>query len=79
MKRTGPEVGLRDAAYNSRRSAGTSVASSVPVMDTAPAVVAIVPPECVTVPALIEKLPATVSVLAETMRLGWVPAPVASV
>ena len=36
----------------------------------APAVAAMVPPFRVTVPALIEKLPAIVSVCAETVRLG---------
>src|SRR5207247_1468155 len=49
--------------------------SNVPVMDPAPAVSAIVPPDKVTVPELTVKLPAMVRVCADTVTLGWVPAP----
>ena len=52
---------------------------SVPVIEMTPAVTAMVPPECVTVPLLTVKLPATVSVFAETVSVGAVPAPAASV
>ena len=52
---------------------------SVPAIVKLPEISSIVPPECVTVPALTAKFPLTVSVFAETVRLGWVPAPVANV
>ena len=49
------------------------------VIDTAPPVTLIVPPECVTMPASTVKFPAMVRVFVDTVRLGCVPPPDASV